>query len=210
MVIKKLLFGFILLFLAFSMLEQQFSLFDIAELKGEFTKAPNPALTLQSWLDGSFQTQKENYLNENFGFRNTLVRLNNQIAFSFYHRARSKGVIVGKENYLYGDTYVNAYYGNDFLGKSKIQETVRKLQFLRDTLKKKNIDLMVVIVPGKASFFPEFLPECKRMATWDLCVEGKRSLQSDYGAVATPVLTDTLLRSLLTRSTHCLFFSDPG
>jgi hypothetical protein len=157
--IKKILFGLLLLFLFLPILQQAFHLFKTKELSGEFTKAHSEPFSMKAWMDGSYQKTNEKYLNENFGFRSTCVRINNQLAFNLYQEARAINVIIGKQNYLYGDGYVNAYYGNDFIGQEKVAETVRKLKFVRDTLRKKNIDLMVMIVPGKALFFPEFLPD---------------------------------------------------
>jgi hypothetical protein len=155
---KKILFGCILLFMTLPWLQQEFKLVDIQEMGGAFTKTLSKPFSVDTWLDGSFQETQEKYVNENFGFRNTCVRLNNQVAFSLFNYARSNGVIVGKDSYLYGDSYIQAYYGNDFIGTGKIADNIRKLSVIRAFLKKKNIDLIVVFVPGKASFFPEFLP----------------------------------------------------
>jgi hypothetical protein len=140
-------------------LQQEFNLVKVKDLGGEYAKTVSIPFNIDDWLDGLFQSNQEKYLNENFGFRNSCVRLNNQLAFSLFNYAHAVSTVVGKDNYLYGDTYIKAYFGADFLGWPKIKDNIRKLKFVKDVLKKKGINLMVVFVPGKASFFPEFLPD---------------------------------------------------
>ena len=55
--------------------------------------------------------------------------------------------------------YIKSFYGVGFLGDKKIEKKVNKLKSVQDTLKKLNIDLIVVIAPGKGLFYPEYIPE---------------------------------------------------
>jgi hypothetical protein len=68
-------------------------------------------------------------------------------------------MIIGKDDYLYGENYIRAYIGDNYLGIDSIKKQVQKLKLLRDTLAKKQIQLMVVLAPGKASFIPENIPD---------------------------------------------------
>ncbi|MFI5148226.1 MAG: hypothetical protein ACHQRM_00720 [Bacteroidia bacterium] len=156
--LRKILAGIILLFLFIPLLQQEFSLVKTKDLSGVYSKTLPEPFTINNWLDGAYQTRQEKYLNENFGFRSTCVRINNQLAFSLYNEARAISVIIGKGNYLYGDGYVNSWYGTDFIGDSLIEENICKLKVIQDTLQKKNITLLLMFVPGKGMFFPEFLP----------------------------------------------------
>ena len=61
--------------------------------------------------------------------------------------------IVGKDNYLYEESYIKAYLGDDFIGEKKIFNTAQKLKAVQDTLKSNHIDLIVVLAPGKGTFF---------------------------------------------------------
>jgi len=151
--------GAILLFLAVPWLQQEFNLIKVKPLDGFYGKATWAPFDINDWLDGKFQAGTEKYFNENFGLRNTCVRVNNQVSFNLFQLTGAANVVVGKNNYLYGDGYLTGYYGKDFIGEKKIDENIRKLKVVREALKKKNIDLIVVFVPGKARFFPEFLPE---------------------------------------------------
>jgi len=139
---------------------QQFTHFsNVKKLNGSIKKIEFPAFNSESWFSESFQSQFEKYLAQDFGFANSFIRLENQIQFSLFNVARANGVIVGKENYLYEKSYIDAYYGNDFLGKKVIEEQFTKLKKLQDTLLYYNTKILIVYAPGKASFYPEFIPD---------------------------------------------------
>jgi hypothetical protein len=78
--------------------------------------------------------------------------------FSF-SSSDAPGVVVGKYNYLYLSSYTNNYMGLNFVGFEKIDETVKKLKQIQDSLKKLDVDLLIAFAPGKASFYNEFLPD---------------------------------------------------
>jgi hypothetical protein len=140
-------------------LQQQFKLVERVELNGAIVQTRPKKLTLKSWFDGTYQAEQEKHINENFGFRNHLIRLHNQFAFSVFKRAKANGVVVGKNNYLFELGYINAYYGNDFIGADKIAVKMRQLRYVQDTLSKLNKSIFFVIAAGKGSFYPENFPD---------------------------------------------------
>jgi hypothetical protein len=156
---KKILMGIMLLCLFLPLLQEELKMVEILSLKGAIVDPPKPGFHFSKWFEGTFQKEEEAYQNEKFGFRPLLIRLNNQIAFSFFNEAKAKGVIIGKEKYLYEENYIKAYYGKDFIGSQIIVDRLEKIKYLQDTLKKKNIDLIVIYASGKGSYFPEFIPE---------------------------------------------------
>lgn len=147
----------LLLFLL--MIQQRFQIFQLKPLKGSFALQEGPIFSINGWFDGSYQSQKQLYIEENIGFRNFFVRVNNQIAYSFFNHARANGVIVGKDNYLFEEEYINAYLGRNFIGRDSIVDKVQKLKMIQDTLKTMNIDLFVVLAAGKGTFYSEFIPK---------------------------------------------------
>ena len=80
-------------------------LFFVKELKGFFILAEDVDLSRQKWMSQEFQEKKEKYINENFGFRNTLIRLMNQIEFSFFLKTSNSETVIGKSNVMYAKTY---------------------------------------------------------------------------------------------------------
>jgi len=155
----KLLFLACGLLLFLPMLQQISGLVKEKPLSGAITAPLNPTFSGTKWFEGEYQAESENYLNDKFGFRNYFIRLNNQVAYNLYHTAKANGVIIGKENYLYERSYIDAYYGRDFLGKDSINSILSKVKFLQDALKKKNIDLVLVFNPGKVSYDLSHVPD---------------------------------------------------
>lgn len=153
--VKKYLFGMIMIILFIPCIQHSLHLVGEKSLRGAVNYAPDISFEKKEWFQGKYQEEKEKYLNDGFGFRSFFVRLNNQIRYSLFNKANANGVIIGKENYLYEENYIKAYYGQDFIGKEKIEERFIQLKFIQDTLQKLNKSLLLVYASGKASFFSE-------------------------------------------------------
>lgn len=134
-------------------------LFEERPLKGAFTKAEDPYISKSAWLSGEYQQKQEAFLNENFAFRSEFVRLYNQWHYNLFNEVKANGVILGKENTLYEENYIKAYTGVDYVGEDVIRENARKLKIISDTLQGMGKQLLVVLAPGKGSYYPEFIPE---------------------------------------------------
>lgn len=132
---------------------------DFFPLKGDVTLPSDVTFDKEEWISGAYQQKKEEYLNACFGLRSLFVRVNNQIAFNFFKKAKANGVIIGKEDYLYEVGYINACYGKDYLGDDSITHSINRLKFISDTLNKLGKQLIVVFAPAKGSFFPEYIPD---------------------------------------------------
>lgn len=158
-VLKHFILGSILLLLFLPLIQKTYSFVELKPLQGAFILEEKPDSIQENWFTGEYQLQYEKYFNENFGFRDLLVRINNQIAFSLFKVAKANGVVIGKEDYLYEENYIKAYYGTDFIGQEKIREQTDKLKKIQDILKSLNKDIFVILAPGKASFLPEFIPD---------------------------------------------------
>lgn len=148
-----------MLLLAIPMLYMVSPFHEINPLKGAVVNTEKPSFSLTSWLEGEFQEKFENYFKDHVGFRSLLVRINNQIKFTAYKKTTARGVLVGKENYLYELNYINSYQGKDFIGKKEIYDKVKDIKKIQDKLKEHNKTLLVCLAPGKGFFYPEYFPE---------------------------------------------------
>ena len=146
---------------------------EVGPLFGSIVPTAKDSLTLEAWFDGTYQENRNKYINEQFGFRNTAVRLHNQIAFSLFRKAKANGVIIGKEDYLYEIKYINAFRGAEEVSQAKVDSNLVMLKALQTKLKEKGIELVVIINPGKASFYPEFIPD-------EFPIVSNRSYYSEY------------------------------
>jgi SGNH hydrolase-like domain, acetyltransferase AlgX len=163
--LKLFLLGIMLFVLGYPMIQHKFKWTDVPPLSGDVVPLERPVFSKNAWFDGTYQEKRTAYLNENVGFRNVLVRTYNQIYYSAFNSAKANGVVIGKENYLYEQAYINAYYGEDFQGDDYIKVQIKKLAKVSDTLQKMGKHLVVMLAPGKASFFPEYMPNKKKGKT---------------------------------------------
>jgi len=157
--IKTIIFFIVIGGLFLPIIQKTFKLIKIKPLAGFFHLTEMPLFSIGGWNEGVFQTQYSRYIEDHVGFRDFFIRLHNQIDFSLFHKPNGDGVIIGKNGNLFIQTYIDAYLGNDFIGKDAVDARMRKLRFLQDEFKKKNIDFVLVFAPGKASFYPEDIPE---------------------------------------------------
>jgi len=183
--LKHIIFLLIILILVLPVLQKQFEIFKIQPLKGAFTNTEKSKLSASSWFNGSFQNNYNNYLEENIGFRNMLVRINNQIDFSLFNQANANRIIVGKNRQMYDERYIDAYFGNDYLWDDFYLKKLRKLKCLQDTLKKLEIDLIIIYEPGKARIVKNAIPDRyfkfpKKLSSYEYIIEKSDSLNIDY------------------------------
>jgi len=128
-------------------------------LKGAQAIRAKPNLNWQNWWDGSYQENFEDYVADDISLKPPLVRAKNQFLYDVFDRPNARFVVKGKEEYLYEDAYIKAHYGMDFLGEKKWDTIADQLLKIENFLYKKGIEFVVVLAPGKGSFYPEFIPD---------------------------------------------------
>lgn len=156
---KNILFLLLMLMIGLPLIQQTIPLFGVKPLKGAFINPVSPRLTLKTYLNGTFQDSLNTWIEHNIGFRPLLVRINNQVAYSVFDTALANGVVIGKQHYLYEINYIKAFRGWDFIGDSAIQDQTRKAVFVTQKLHEAGKTILFILAPGKASFFPEYIPD---------------------------------------------------
>ena len=127
-------------------------------LNGVDLAPPLPDFSPPTWINEEYQKNYSLAFEQNIGFHNSLVRMYNQLNYTFFGFA-SGAVVVGEKDVLFLTSYIDAYTGGDFLGEEYIEIQTTKIKFLQDVLKKKNIDFFVIFAPGKGSFYSEYIPK---------------------------------------------------
>lgn len=130
-------------------------------LKGSYKKEQIkiPALALNNLRSESFQVAVGKEWKSNLGFKNWLVRLNNQINYTLFDKSNTNGTIVCKDNYQITEPEIKAFLGHDFIGDEKVKQLWDKIEFIKDTLQRKGISFFILITPGKASTYAEKIPD---------------------------------------------------
>lgn len=155
--IKNGIFTLLITVLMLPLLRQYVFTFRIGKLDGYFSAATDPKFSWQGWWDGSYREKKNEYLNDNMGFRPELLRVNNQVDYSLFKKLHAPWLALGKDNYLFQTFHTDEYYGNDYVGYDTIRVKLLKLKAVQDTLAKMGTSLVVVHAPCKSFFYPEFI-----------------------------------------------------
>lgn len=140
-------------------IQQMTGLFPAKPLKGAFTTTDKQALKLKDWKSGTFQESYESFLSTHSGWRSIWIRIYNQMDFSLFSKVHAEGVVMGKDGQLFEEEYIRAYLGGDFIGTEALEKKLRRIRFLQEAFRKKGKDLILVLEPGKASFYPELIPD---------------------------------------------------
>ncbi len=158
-VIPKILFSVLLVALTLPALQVFYPVFEEKPLNGVFIEQELPNFNTDNWFNFEFQHKIDKYLDQNFGFRPSFIRLFNQLQYSIFSSTQAAGVVIGKDNYLFENWYISAYTGSRFVGEDLINAKVEKLAQIKDTLEKYNTKLIIVLAPGKGHYYPEYIPD---------------------------------------------------
>ncbi len=165
---KRFLFILFIALIFTPMVSQYFG-YKNGNLGGYYVKIEKPELSLKAFNSLEFQNKLEKYGKQQIAFADFFIKFSNQIRYTFLKSSNVKGVVVGKDNYLYYDYYINSYLGRDSVPQDTVSLVVKQLAQVRDSLKVKGVDLVIMIVPGKGSFYPEMqVLNCSlRERRWD-------------------------------------------
>lgn len=157
--IKNSLFGLLVCLLTLPAIQYKFRWYPERSLKGFSVEVQKPVLSAENWFNGYYQTEQEKYLTNYAGFRPNFIRVYNEYRYDLFDDISVRYVVRGKEGYLYEESYVSTYLGQDFIGKDSIERDLEQLQLLKQKLEAQGVHLLLVLAPGKATYLPEYLPD---------------------------------------------------
>ncbi len=138
------------------MLAQFFDFDPVEEFNENRVKYHLPELTLNLSAIEGYPAGFERYYEDNFGFRNSLVRAHHVIMLRGFRTPPRRAVVVGKSNWL----YMRQAPRRDM---SPLPD--RNLDVIRSVLEKyqawfekQGARFLVIIVPNKHAIYPEYLP----------------------------------------------------
>jgi hypothetical protein len=160
---RQLQWSFVFVFLAFisaPWLQAEFKLFRIKPVDENRNKVKKPDgnMLVRLFVEGAdYGKRYENFFNDNFGFRDLFIKLNNQLDFSLFNR--SDEVFIGKQGWMEyrsvmeveeirAERFTNQDWG-------QIQSQMLKLNAYLRSL---GVTLIIVPIPLKFSIYPELIP----------------------------------------------------
>lgn len=157
---KRIWFVVLLAVLFLPMLQSRYHIVDEKPLGGAFVEAKKPVVNLKTLFNETAQDSLMTWYTEQSGFRKSLIRLNNQLLYSAFGKISANGLVKSKdENTIFALSYIYSYIGETYLGEEIIQRNTQQLKLIQDMLHTKGITLLPVFVVGKASYFPELIPD---------------------------------------------------
>jgi hypothetical protein len=107
--------------------------------------------------NSSFAREFEDYFNDNYGFRDLLIRTKNQLDYSLFHR--SDKVLIGRGDWLF---YKSVVEQEQIAAERFSDETWNgvydRFLALNQALASRGITLVVISCPVKNTIYPEHLP----------------------------------------------------
>ncbi len=148
---------FILFLLACPLLNHHYKIIKSAALNCIWP-AQKPVFSLAAWWDCSYQNSLTGYLNDAIGFREDMIRVNNQLDFSIFNKINAGSVIMGGHHNLFYLDYIEAYCGTDYAGDNYLVPELVKMKKVQDTLERMGKLFVFVHAGNKASYYSEDLP----------------------------------------------------
>ena len=157
---KKIWFFVLLVVLFLPMMQSWFHFVNEKPLDGAFVETPKPVVSLNTLYHETAQDSLMTWCTEQTGFRKSMIRLNNQLLYSAFGKISALGPVKGTNGKMFfEESYIISYTGETYLGDEKIQDNTRQLKLLQDLLRLKGVTLLPVFAVGKASYYPELIPE---------------------------------------------------
>lgn len=157
---KKIGFVFLLVLLMLPMLQAIFHFVEEKPLDGAFVETPQPVVNLETLFHETAQDSLMTWCTEQSGFRNSMIRLNNQLLYSAFGKISAIGPVKSKNGQtFFEESYIISYTGETFIGEEKIAHTAKQLKVIQDMLESKGVTLLPVFALGKASCYPELIPD---------------------------------------------------
>ncbi len=150
------------LVMAFSFASLIAMAFKQAEISGgenrTLTQLPGWPRTLAEW--DSFPQRFDAYVNDNFGLRKLLLRLNSNFSTVLLGRSPSDKVVFGKDDWLFyaGDNSIELYRNQRPLSTLQLEDTRVALQRRARAMEAAGRPYLFVIVPDKHTIYPEMMP----------------------------------------------------
>jgi hypothetical protein len=155
---KQLLFAGLFILLVLPALQAKFHFVKMPELGGYAERAPRADFDLEGLRKNTFQSALEKYLEDRIGFREWMIQLRNQLAYSVFKVGRANQIVIGEDQVLFQTPAIDSDFGADFVGEKEVEHYVRQFKDLQDSLAARGTLLVYAIAPSKPGVYPKMLP----------------------------------------------------
>lgn len=147
-------------------LQKRSNWFKQKPLNGVTVAVEQPGLNWHTFINGSFQQQEEQYLSEHLGFRESLIRLYNQVTWSLFRSCPNSDIWVGHDNWIFNKYMIRHRDGQTLYEFGENNEKVMDMMNhnalmliqLQELLEEYGVTLFVCLAPGKDVICGEHMP----------------------------------------------------
>ncbi|MCH6255474.1 hypothetical protein MLD52_02860 [Puniceicoccaceae bacterium K14] len=131
------------------------------KLKGSVVETQTPELNLKNVLSGDFTTKIDTWVSNNLGFRESLVRFQNDLNYRLFKDVSRNGtrIVLGKDNWLYEYGYIANAMSKGYLDENAVSLFSDGLLQVQGFCQSKRADFFVVTAPSKVILYPEYLSD---------------------------------------------------
>ena len=144
------------------LLNRNFCLIPVEPPFGEWeNRNPAPEVSPDIYNIEPFPQEYENYFNDNFPFRQILLKSYIYIKYKLFNQSPfPEKVIIGKDGWLYeGAIERDIYEGVKKITDDTLEMIIDELHCRAKKYKENNIRLFVAFAPSKYRIYPEYLPD---------------------------------------------------
>lgn len=106
----------------------------------------------------TFSDKFDDYFSSNFGFRSELVNMNNSFMKTVFNQSGEDSVIIGKNGWLFYQSALHDYIGEDVLSDSDIAKVVKILEISDKYVSQKDSKLIFAVAPNKMEIYGNEMP----------------------------------------------------
>lgn len=131
-------------------------------LSGVLLEKTRPRFSWSTWFSGDFQKYFDQWFSDHLGLRAYFIKTDNQLNFSLFREISQKTnapIVVGRQNNLYEQGYINDYEATSSSEVAKLEAEVKKIKQLQNLVEARNKRFIFLISPSKPVVYPEYLPD---------------------------------------------------
>lgn len=129
------------------------------------TPAAMPELRFDKEAIEAFPSRFEEYYNDHFGFRDSLIHWHNYIKTKWLAKSPVPKVMIGRDDWLFykhaPDKIMEDLHGENPFTHSELKAFRLNLENKRDWLAGQDIHYLFVAAPNKHSIYPEYIPAAR-------------------------------------------------
>lgn len=114
-------------------------------------------------VNPELKTGFNSWLNDNIGFRDTLMSLNTKIQYTLFDKINSSDVILGKNGWLFyqgeGGISINDYQAKTLYTEKQLKKILKNVTELQEWCDDNGMEFVLMLIPNKEYVYREYMPD---------------------------------------------------